>query len=273
MLRIIWCASIKLLLSNMRSAENGFWGNCKYAFVREGNMMQVSLVACLMGAMYVVFRRMCNCGNGKYSRNRLPLASMSASQHMSTGLANNAIWTYPLQYLHSCCDTTSHCALPNHKAMFLEFTTNNNQHTQCHWSIFSSIYHKVVTALTMTLSYFCGCSPVLEQPISSTMPRLEPLKSVLAGIAAHKTVVWHGAYSGTSPKCLQLWSPRDLGDLVRPRPQLLSSNLVVTKKRMVDGRMKSSYTGMKDKLKDSQTYCKAFGSAVATLVDDWVKTN
>jgi len=26
---------------HMRSAKNGFWGNCQYAFVREGNMMQV----------------------------------------------------------------------------------------------------------------------------------------------------------------------------------------------------------------------------------------
>ena len=27
---------------HMRSAENGFWGNCQYAFVRDGNTMQVN---------------------------------------------------------------------------------------------------------------------------------------------------------------------------------------------------------------------------------------
>ena len=219
----------------------------------------------------ILFSEECVTVGITYFRNRLPLASLSASQHMSAGPANNAIWPYPLQYLT--------VAIPRgivRCQIIIQFPCKSqrttNEYTQCHWSIFSHL-SEVVTALTMTLSYFCGCSPVLEQPISSTMPRLEPLKSVLTGIVAHKTVVWHGAYSGTSPKCLQLWSPRDLSDLVRPRPQLLSGNLVVTKKRMVDGRIKSSYTGVKDKLKASQTYCKAFGSAVAAMVADWVKTN
>ena len=53
----------------------------------------------------------------------------------------------------------------------------------------------VVTALTMTVSFLCGCNPVLEQPMNSCMPREEPLKSVLSAIGAHKFAVYHGAYS------------------------------------------------------------------------------
>ena len=129
----------------------------------------------------------------------------------------------------------------------------------------------VVTALTMTFAYLCGCSPALEQPVTSCMPHAEPMKSVLGGIAASKYVIWHGAYSRTSPKPLQVWSPRDLSTLVRPRPVDLTSDLVkIGKKRTIDGQLKSTYTGSRDKLKASQAYCKAFGMAVATLARTFV---
>ena len=123
----------------------------------------------------------------------------------------------------------------------------------------------------MTFAFFCGCSPVLEQPTSSSMPKAEPTKSVLVGIAASKNVIWHGAYSHTTPKPLQVWSPRDLSALVLPRPRDLVSDLVKKgTKHTADGQVKSTYTGTRNKLKASQSYCRAFGSAVATLARTWV---
>ena len=130
---------------------------------------------------------------------------------------------------------------------------------------------QVVSGLTMTFSFFCGNSPVLEQPTTSCLPKAQPMKSVLAGMAASKHVVWHGAYSDTTPKPLQLWSPRDLGPLVRPRPRHLKSDLVKKgTKRTSDGVVKDTYSGTKDKLKDSQTYCRPFGRAIGILAQTWV---
>lgn len=71
----------------------------------------------------------------------------------------------------------------------------------------------VVTSLVMAFGHWSGVNPVLEQPISSAMPRAEPLSSVLRSINASKHVVWHGAFSGESPKPLQLWSCQDLSAL------------------------------------------------------------
>ena len=42
----------------------------------------------------------------------------------------------------------------------------------------------VVTSLLMILAHFVGANPVLEQPVSSCMPKLEPLQSTLRGIGA-----------------------------------------------------------------------------------------
>ena len=122
------------------------------------------------------------------------------------------------------------------------------------------------TALTMMLAHFCGCTPVLEQPTSSVLPRLEPLNAVLNCIGAKKTIVWHGAYTGgTSPKPLQLWGPTGLSALTRRRPKHLHSDLV----RYGQTRTKKTYTGTKA-LKGSQTYCMAFAKAVASLATMWV---
>ena len=80
--------------------------------------------------------------------------------------------------------------------------------------------------MAMLFAHLCGCSPVLEQPTSSVLPKLEPLKNVLEFIGSKKVVVWHGAYGGESHKPLQLWSPRDLSSLVKPKPKNLVSDLV-----------------------------------------------
>ena len=100
---------------------------------------------------------------------------------------------------------------------------------------------------------------------------LVKLHTVLSGIGAKKWVIWHGAWGGTSPKPLQLWSARDLKALVRPRPKKMVSDSLVRKgqKRMSDNSTKATYTGTKA-LKQSQTYCMAFGKAVALLAKIWV---
>ena len=102
------------------------------------------------------------------------------------------------------------------------------------------------------------------------MPKAEPLKSTLSGIGARRVVIWHGAYSGKTPKPLQLWSPRDLSALVRPRPKNLVDPLVKEgTKRMKDGSHARTYSGTRE-LKASQAYCAAFGKAVASLIGTWL---
>ena len=132
----------------------------------------------------------------------------------------------------------------------------------------------VVTALTMAFAFVCGCSPVLEQPSGSFMPKAQPLKSVLQAIYASKTLVYHGAYSHTTQKPLQLWSPADLQSLWRPRPPKMLSDLVTVRVKTnrdgsvrldARGRPMRSWTGNKPKMRASQTYCPNFGKAVAKL--------
>ena len=129
----------------------------------------------------------------------------------------------------------------------------------------------VVTALAIAFAYLCGCNPVLEQPTTSVLPKLEPLQSVLKSIGSTRVVIWHGAYSLESPKPLQLWSHRDLRTLQKPKPQNLVSDLVHYEcKILSNGGTKTSYSGQRNALKASQTYCKPFGKAVASLVKSWL---
>ena len=104
----------------------------------------------------------------------------------------------------------------------------------------------VVTSLVMAIGFWSGCNPALEQPTTSDMPKCEPLKSVLAHTGASKHVCWHGSFGGESPKPLQLWSHRDLSQLVRGRPPAGASRLCT-----VQG---TSYSGDHAALKTSQTY-------------------
>ena len=107
----------------------------------------------------------------------------------------------------------------------------------------------------MTFAHLCGCSHVLEQPCGSCMPKAEPLKSVLAGVATTKHIICHGAYSGKSPKPLQRWSLQDLRARAKQRPWGLVSDLVhKDTKCMADGSLKDTYSGIKHKIQDSQTY-------------------
>ena len=121
----------------------------------------------------------------------------------------------------------------------------------------------VVTSLLMAVVFWSGANPVLEQPISSVMPKCEPLASVLASISAKKHTVWHGAYGGESPKPLQLWSPKDLSMLQRGRPKIRLSTLCSHRGKRYSGRKKA--------LQKSQAYSLEFGQAVAGVFKTWLK--
>jgi len=128
----------------------------------------------------------------------------------------------------------------------------------------------VVTSLVIALSHFCGASPVLEQPTTSCMPKLEPMVSTLASIGATKNVIWHGAYGGESPKPLQIWTARDISSLKRPKPLRPGSSLVRNKETVVDGIKIKTFTGRVKALKRSQAYSLEFGATVAKLAQTWL---
>ena len=125
----------------------------------------------------------------------------------------------------------------------------------------------VVTALAMLFAFFCDSSPVLEQPTTSVMPKLDVMHCVLTTIGSRKTLVWHGAYSGTSPKPLQLWSHHDLSMVARNKPRGLTGTLHTS---VIKPSGKVVYSGNKKALKASQAYCLAFGKAVASVAKTWV---
>ena len=128
----------------------------------------------------------------------------------------------------------------------------------------------VVTSLVIALGHFCGTSPVLEQPTTSCMPKLEPMRSTLASIGATKNVIWHGAYGGESSKPLQIWTARDISSLKRPKPLRSRSSLVHSKETVVGGVTRRTFTGRAKALKRSQAYSHEFGAAVAKLAQTWL---
>ena len=76
-----------------------------------------------------------------------------------------------------------------------------------------------VTALLAFLAHLLGLHFVLEQPLQSVLPLMEPLKSVLAFTGATRTGTWLGQFGGSSPKPLQLWHSNKFGTLKRCRPK------------------------------------------------------
>ena len=119
-----------------------------------------------------------------------------------------------------------------------------------------------VASLVFFLSWLMGNSPMLEQPMSSVMPKLQPLALVLQFTGAARTVTWLGHFGGDSPKPLQLWhSNAAYQELGRRRPHgahAASLGFLTTRK----GR---KFSGRPILLKQSQEYPSAFGAAVATV--------
>ena len=84
----------------------------------------------------------------------------------------------------------------------------------------------VITALLMALSYWIGNVAILEQPLTSTMPRCQPLRSVFEFVKVTRVVTWHGAFGAKSKKPLQILSSHSMIEcLKRPKPSGKSSTL------------------------------------------------
>ena len=123
-------------------------------------------------------------------------------------------------------------------------------------------YMMVTTALMMALCYWQGNDPILEQPGGSTMPKCPPMRNVLAHTQATKLVTWHGAFGGSSPKPLQLWSPdRRIAYLRRSRCD------VTAEERLAEthGEHGEKFTGS-GIMRESQTYSREFGHAIANML-------
>ena len=118
----------------------------------------------------------------------------------------------------------------------------------------------VVTALIFALSHGLGNVAALEQPLSSTMPFCQPLKSVLQFVKVTRVVTWHGSFGANSMKPLQILSNRDMiCSLKRKKP----SGKSLTLARKGDG---GAFTGRKKHLVRSQAYTPLFGKAVADMM-------
>ena len=124
-------------------------------------------------------------------------------------------------------------------------------------SVLDGNLQMTVTSLLFALSWLCGNSPILEQPLNSCMPKAQPLQGVLQVTGSRKTVTWHGAYEkkGAPPKPLQLHSPHhSVSCLRRAKPK----DRVADHSRLWRKEANGKYSGIKPKLKQSQTYCPGF---------------
>ena len=118
----------------------------------------------------------------------------------------------------------------------------------------------VITALLMALSYWIGNVAILEQPLTSTMPRCQPLRSVFEFVKVTRVVTWHGAFGAKSKKPLQILSSHSMIEcLKRPKPSGKSSTLAHPGEA-------GTFTGKKQSLLQSQAYTPLFGKAVAEMI-------
>ena len=115
-----------------------------------------------------------------------------------------------------------------------------------------------VLSLILFLSFVLGNKAVLEQPSSSCLPSIEPLRSVLKFTQSTSTTTWLGRFGGATPKPIQLWhSCPAYARLRRKRPLGCFGRLTVSKGRR--------YSGKHKKLKESQAYPLAFAREVARI--------
>ena len=119
-----------------------------------------------------------------------------------------------------------------------------------------------VTSLVFFLSWLCECEPVLEQPATSVLPKLQPLSTVLEFTAASRTRCFLGQFGAASAKPLQLWHVGEVwGALKTTKPKGLTP---LTRARIgPDGRRKTD--GLKAAMKQSQEYPVEFAAFVAQL--------
>jgi len=118
-----------------------------------------------------------------------------------------------------------------------------------------------VTSLLVLLAHLLGVHFVLEQPLQSVLPLIEPLRSALDFTGATRATTWLGALGGTSPKPLQIWHSRGkFKSLARPRPLSdFPAKLVIQLKG-------KRFRGHRSRLKESEVYPQEFAAAVASVL-------
>lgn len=115
-----------------------------------------------------------------------------------------------------------------------------------------------VVSLIFFVASLLGNRVVLEQPGSSCLPKIEPLRTVLEFTQSQRTFTWLGRYGSPTPKPLQLWHtcPAYRG-LRRKRPRGCFGTLTVRQGKRFSGKAKC--------LKASQAYPVAFARKVADI--------
>ena len=98
----------------------------------------------------------------------------------------------------------------------------------------------------------------MENPKSTLMGLVSPMRECIASMLKHKQLVYLGAFGGRTQKPLFIWSTtRRICRLARKQPKHLKESLATTHK----GRV----TGKREALKESAGYTKQFGQAVAAI--------
>lgn len=119
-----------------------------------------------------------------------------------------------------------------------------------------------ITSFLFLVSHLIEAVPVLEQPVESVLPKLEPLQTVLRYTSCMRTVTWLGAFGGDTPKPLQLMHTHSHYRWLRTgRPEMQGRRLAT---RLPGNR----YRGNVDALRASSGYPLRFGQAVASLTYD-----
>ena len=116
-----------------------------------------------------------------------------------------------------------------------------------------------VSCFLFFMSLIVKCCPVLEQPMSSTMPLTSSWHAVLMFFQCVRTPTYMGQYGGFTQKPLQLWhKPSTFEGLARSRPSFALQTLA---SRDDEGH----FTRKKDLVVFSGAYTAEFGSAVASI--------
>ncbi len=115
-----------------------------------------------------------------------------------------------------------------------------------------------VASLVFFLSWLLGNSLVLEQPLQSVMPLMQPLKLVLEFTDAKRTLTWLGQFAARFPKPLQLWHCHEV---YRQHP----NSALRARLSSLTTRQGRRYSGRSRQLKQSQEYTHEFAVAVAAL--------
>ena len=122
-----------------------------------------------------------------------------------------------------------------------------------------------LTVAVLLVGFLRGCNIFIEQPCSSVMEFMEPMRSFVELIATSKVRTFLGAFGSTSPKLITIYTNcEDAATLKRSLPAGVEWEQLVKKD-------KGAVTGIRDRLKSSQAYPLGFGCAVAALTSKGIR--